>query len=97
MRDDEKFNTYRGNSWPNKCDTLDISTKYEHKLRKNLQIAKQNMQSTFEELLILNGKMVETDHLTHLFPFNPFFIPFSGGGGGGGVEKKCIGNRWVNI
>ena len=53
------------------------------------------MQSTFEELLILNGKMVETDHLTHLFPFNPFFIPFSGGGGG--VEKKCIGNRWVNI
>ena len=34
------------------------------------------MQSTFEELLILNGKMVETDHLTHLFPFNPFFIPY---------------------
>ena len=78
MRDDEKFNTYSGNSWPNKCDTLDISTKYEHKLRKNLQIAKKNMQSTFEELLILNEKLVETDHLTQLSPVHPFSIPFSG-------------------
>ena len=36
------------------------------------------MQSTFEELLILNGKLVETDHLTQLSPVHPFSIPFSG-------------------